>query len=235
MDVLVNIDVPDLARAEAFYTHAFGLRPGRRFREAALELTGGSVTLYLLVKEEGSAPTPQGAGVRSYSRHWSPVHLDFVVPDIGAATHKVVAAGAVLEAPVKVTRWGKIAMFADPFGHGFCLVEFLGRGYDEIADAETASADASNDDDLQERTQEQLLAEVRRLRAGIRSHRDASGQDLCWHHPRLWALLPEKVAPAIAVPAWPQFMRGCVRYRQSLDQQAPEAPRTTAEFEEGRR
>ena len=152
MDVLVNIDVPDLARAEAFYTHAFGLRPGRRFGESALELTGGSVTLYLLAKEEGSAPTPQGAGVRSYSRHWSPVHLDFVVPDIGAATHQVLAAGAVLEEPVKVTRWGKIAMFADPFGHGFCLVEFLGRGYDEIADTGTGSADASNDEDLQDRS-----------------------------------------------------------------------------------
>jgi hypothetical protein len=25
---------------------------------------------------------------------------------------------------------------ADPFGHGFCLIQFLGRGYDEIADQE---------------------------------------------------------------------------------------------------
>jgi predicted enzyme related to lactoylglutathione lyase len=150
MDMLVNIDVPDLAGAEAFYCNAFGLRPGRRFGEAALELTGGSVTLYLLVKEEGSAPTPQGAGVRSYSRHWSPVHLDFVVADIAAATHKAVAAGAVPEAPVKIARWGKLATFADPFGHGFCLIEFLGRGYDEIADAETTQADASNDEDLRE-------------------------------------------------------------------------------------
>ena len=71
---------------------------------------------------------------------------------------------------------------------------------------------------------------MKRLRAAIRAHRDASGHDLCWHHPRLWGLLPEKVDPAIAVPEWPQFMRGCIRYRASLDEQRPEAPRVQEEF-----
>lgn len=87
------------------------------------------------------------------------------------------------------------------------------------------------DEDLEALTREQLLAEVRRLRAGIRAHRDASGHELCWHHPDLWALLPERIAPKIAVPDWPQFLRGCVRYRQSLDEQARGAPRTDAEYE----
>ena len=86
------------------------------------------------------------------------------------------------------------------------------------------------DDDLESLTREALIAEVRRLRAGIREHRDATGHELCWHHPTLWALLPEPVQPRIAVPAWPQFMRGCVRYRQSLDEQAADAPRTDGEF-----
>jgi len=87
------------------------------------------------------------------------------------------------------------------------------------------------DEDLDSLSREQLVAEVHRLRAGIRQHRDSTGHDLCWHHPQLWALLPERVAPAIAVPAWPQFMRGCIRYRQSLDEQAPGAPRTEGEFD----
>jgi hypothetical protein len=82
------------------------------------------------------------------------------------------------------------------------------------------------DDDLDALSRDQLVAEVRRLRVGIRAHRDASGHELCWHHPALWALLPEPVTPEIAVPEWPQFMRGCIRYRQSLDTQAPQAPRT---------
>ena len=82
------------------------------------------------------------------------------------------------------------------------------------------------DDDLETMTRDALLAEVRRLRAGIRAHRDASGHELCWHHPALWGLLPEKVAPNIAVPNWDRFMRGCVAYRASLDVEAPDAPRT---------
>jgi hypothetical protein len=86
------------------------------------------------------------------------------------------------------------------------------------------------DADLTNLSREQLLEEVKRLRAAIRRHRDSTSHDLCWHQPGLWSLLPEKTPPAIAVPEWPQFMRGCVRYRQSLDQQLPEAPRTGAEF-----
>ena len=77
------------------------------------------------------------------------------------------------------------------------------------------------DDDLVALSREELIAEVRRLRAGIRAHRDSSGQELCWHHPALWGLLPEKTDPLPAVPAWPEFMRGCVRYRASLDEQVP--------------
>jgi hypothetical protein len=72
------------------------------------------------------------------------------------------------------------------------------------------------DDDLSDLDRAQLVKEVRRLRAGIRAHRDSTGQDLCWHHPDLWNLLPERVEPSIAVPPWPEFMAGCVRYRESL-------------------
>ena len=89
----------------------------------------------------------------------------------------------------------------------------------------------SMDTDLEQMSREQLLDEVRKLRAGIRTHRDSSGQDLCWHHPHLWALLPDKTDPVPTVPAWPQFMRGCVRYRQSLDEQAAHAPRSEEPYQ----
>jgi hypothetical protein len=87
------------------------------------------------------------------------------------------------------------------------------------------------DDDLETMSREGLIAEVRRLRAGIRRHRDSTAHELCWHHPALWGLLPEPVPLQIAVPEWPQFMRGCVAYRSSLDRQRPDAPRITAEYE----
>jgi hypothetical protein len=82
------------------------------------------------------------------------------------------------------------------------------------------------DEDLDAMSWEQLLAEVRKLRRGIREHRDSTGHDLCWHHPALWAMLPEQSDPLPAVPDWPQFMQGCIRYRQSLDEQIPHATRT---------
>lgn len=88
------------------------------------------------------------------------------------------------------------------------------------------------DEDLEKLTKDELVAEVKKLRAGIRAHRDSTQHELCWHHPQLWGLLPEKVNPSLAVPEWPQFLRGCVRYRESLDAQQPDAPRVTKEFHE---
>lgn len=80
-------------------------------------------------------------------------------------------------------------------------------------------------------SREALIAEVKRLRAGIREHRDASGHDLCWHHPRLWGLLPERIQPEVAVPPWPIFLRGCLRYRESLVRERPDAPVHDEEYE----
>ena len=89
----------------------------------------------------------------------------------------------------------------------------------------------SEDEDLDAMSPDELRAEVKRLRAGIRAHRDSSGHELCWHHPQLWGLLPDKSDPVPVVPTWPEFMRGCVRYRQSLDEQAPAAPRSDKPYD----
>ncbi len=133
MDLLVNVDVDDLARAVRFYTSAFGLSVGRRFGAVGVELIGRSAPIYLLAKPAGSSPSPSTTEARAYVRHWTPVHLDFVVDDIEEATVRALGAGAILEKPVSTHAWGKLAVLADPFGHGVCLVQFLGRGYDEIA------------------------------------------------------------------------------------------------------
>jgi hypothetical protein len=88
------------------------------------------------------------------------------------------------------------------------------------------------DEDLDGLGRAELLEEVKRLRAGIRTHRDSTGQELCWHHPDLWNLLPERIAPDVAVPPWPKFLRGCLLYRESLDRQLPNAPVAEEEFED---
>lgn len=136
MQLLVNIDVDDLEKAAAFYCSAFDLKIGRRFGGDGVELLGASFAVYLLAKAEGTTPSEFTDQRRTYRRHWSPVHLDFVVDDIEAALLKAIAAGAKLEKPVRTSSWGKLALLADPFGHGFCLVQFLGRGYDEIGSVE---------------------------------------------------------------------------------------------------
>ena len=87
------------------------------------------------------------------------------------------------------------------------------------------------DDDLDKLGREELITEVRRLRAGIRAHRDSTGHELCWHHPDLWGLLPERITPDIAVPPWPKFLRGCLRYRESLERELPSAPVADIEYE----
>ena len=132
MDLLVNIDVDDLPKAIAFYEAALGVRVGRRF-DFGVELLGASSAIYLLVKKEGTQPSPMSADLRRYRRHWTPVHLDVVVDDVGEAVGRALQAGAALEGDIRAFNWGQIATMADPFGHGICFVQFLNRGYDEIA------------------------------------------------------------------------------------------------------
>ena len=131
--LLVNVDVPDLERATRFYTDGLGLRVGRRF-EGWVELVGAPAPLYLLPKPAGSTISPTGGGGhRDYGRHWTPVHLDFVVDDIDAAVRRAVAAGAALERETTEHAYGRLALLADPFGNGFCLLQFNAQGYDAIA------------------------------------------------------------------------------------------------------
>ena len=131
--ILINIDVDDLQRATAFYTALLDVQVGRRFGASGVELVGGAVPFYLLVKAAGSMASPAGGELRRYERHWTPVHLDFVVDDVNAAVERALTAGATLDEPATTHAWGRIAHLADPFGNGFCLLQFLGRGYDEIA------------------------------------------------------------------------------------------------------
>ena len=132
MRVLINIDVPDVVRGTAFYCAAFDLAVGRRFDDGFIELVGAGPPIYLLAKPAGSSPVPGGPG-RSYARHWTPTHLDFVVDDIELARAKALTAGATAEGEVSTHAYGLLALMADPFGNGFCLLQFTGAGYDAIA------------------------------------------------------------------------------------------------------
>jgi predicted enzyme related to lactoylglutathione lyase len=139
--LLLNVDVADLDRAIAFYRDAFGLSLARRIGPGAAEMVGWPVPLYLL--ENAEASPGAGGEPRRYARHWTPVHADVVVGDVEAALARAVAAGATQDGTVRTAAWGRIVTIADPFGNGFCLLEFLGRGYDEIAPPRSDDATAS--------------------------------------------------------------------------------------------
>lgn len=129
----INIDVEDLEKGIAFYQRAFGLEVRRRlFNGTVAKLAGASSNVYLLSKPSGSTVSPQVSLRRDYRRHWTPVHLDFEVEDIEAAVQRALSAGAKLEGEIQTASWGRIAKMSDPFGNGFCILQFIGGGYDAV-------------------------------------------------------------------------------------------------------
>lgn len=135
MELLVNVDVGDLDEAIRFYERAVGLRLHRwLFEGTVAEMEGAACSIYLLAKAAGSTPSAHTDQVRDYHRHWTPVHLDFVVSDLDAAVARALNAGAKIEGPLQTFNWGRQACMSDPFGNGLCLVQWLGWGYDgEVA------------------------------------------------------------------------------------------------------
>jgi predicted enzyme related to lactoylglutathione lyase len=129
MKVIVNIDVPELTSGIAFYTAALGLQLSRTLDDDVAELTGASSVIYLLANPSGSRPVRELPLVRDYARHWTPVHLDFVVDDIDEAARRALGAGAIQQGECVRWRGSKCITFADPFGHGFCLIAFDGETY----------------------------------------------------------------------------------------------------------
>ncbi len=130
--ILINIDVPDIEKAVAFYTSALPLRVGRRFDSEFVELIGLPSPIYLLEKKPGTFPFPGSKQSRTYEPHWSPIHLDIAVDDIHESRKKLLEAGAREEYPIEEKPYGKLSMYRDPFGHGLCLIQFSAGGYDEL-------------------------------------------------------------------------------------------------------
>ena len=124
MKVIINIDVPELAPAIVFYSAALGLTHSRTLDDDVAELTGASATLYLLQKASGSRAVSTPPIERHYRRHWTPVHFDLVVPDVDAAAARAIAAGAKQETGRVSWRGSHCISFSDPFGHGFCFIQF---------------------------------------------------------------------------------------------------------------
>ncbi|WP_260292693.1 VOC family protein [Sedimenticola hydrogenitrophicus] len=131
MRIIVNIDVPELSQAIEFYTAALGLKHSRTLDEEVAELSGAASVICLLQNASGSNVASTLSEARGYSRHWTPVHIDFVVDDLEKATARALGAGATRESERIEWHGSKCITFSDPFGHGFCLIEFAGETYSE--------------------------------------------------------------------------------------------------------
>lgn len=119
--------------AEDFYCRGIGLLLKRRLSPTWIELEGANCPIFLLANRPEVADLGSTSARRNYQRHWTPVHLDFVVDDLDATVTRLLAMGATLDREVKTREYGRIANMADPFGNGFDLIEFAGAGYDAVS------------------------------------------------------------------------------------------------------
>jgi predicted enzyme related to lactoylglutathione lyase len=131
LKVLINIDVPELDPAIRFYTAALGLSHTRTLDQDVAELRGAAATIYLLCKGAGTTAVSAPPISRDYARHWTPVHFDLVVDDVDAAAARAIAAGARQETGHVDWRGSRCMSFSDPFGHGFCFIQFTHETYED--------------------------------------------------------------------------------------------------------
>ncbi len=129
LTVHAYIEVADLERGITLYCDALGLTLKRRLSPNWVELEGANVPIFLLGNRPSLADLGGKKVPRSYERHWTPVHLDFIVSDLGQAIGRVREFGASLDREIQVREWGRMANMADPFGNGFDLIEFAPGGY----------------------------------------------------------------------------------------------------------
>lgn len=133
MKFIINIDVDHLEKGIEFYAKGLGLKLVRRLFEGMVaEMAGGSSIIYLVENPAGSTAVPGTLLHRDYRRHWTPVHLDFTVDDMSAAIERAISAGAKQEGETQSAAWGHFATMSDPFGHGFCLLQFKNGGYENV-------------------------------------------------------------------------------------------------------
>jgi predicted enzyme related to lactoylglutathione lyase len=130
IDVHAYVEVCDLERALRFYVAGLGLREFRRLTPRWVELAGARIAIYLLLRPESDFTAGSATLRRDFGRHWTPVHLDFVVDDLQVAVERALTAGGALDRDIVDHRYWRMANLADPFGNGVDLIEFADGGYD---------------------------------------------------------------------------------------------------------
>jgi predicted enzyme related to lactoylglutathione lyase len=133
LTVHAYIEVTEAARGIEFYCDGLGLTVKRRLSPRWIELAGADIPIFLLAGRPAVADLGSVTAARSFERHWTPVHLDFIVRDLDSMVSRLTRLGGALDRAIKTREYGRIANMADPFGNGFDLIEFSGSGYDAVS------------------------------------------------------------------------------------------------------
>jgi predicted enzyme related to lactoylglutathione lyase len=123
----ISIDVDNIERAVDFYTRGIGLSVAERGSDCGSDwahLTHEGQTIFIMQLPTGTDAIEGTHSPRNYSRHWTPVHLDFLVADLDRAVDRALAAGAKLDRPIqRRQKLADMANMSDPFGNGFDLIQ----------------------------------------------------------------------------------------------------------------
>jgi predicted enzyme related to lactoylglutathione lyase len=132
-EVHIYIEIDDLERGVEFYVDGLGLTVRRRLTERWVELAGAQAPIHLLGRPEPEFESGGHVLRKDFSRHWTPIHLDFVVEDLEAAVERAVKAGATLERRVDHPGLWRLAALADPFGNGIDLITDPEPAYERLS------------------------------------------------------------------------------------------------------
>ena len=117
--ISLSIDVENIEVALQFYTGALEGVFKKKYNDQwqVVSLAG----LDFHIQEKSAGTKAAGDDVRRYERHWTPIHLDFTVGDIRLAIPRIEKFGGTVES-TSFSEVADIAVCADPFGNGFCLI-----------------------------------------------------------------------------------------------------------------
>jgi len=114
-----SIDVSDMSKAMQFYVEALGCEFKKKYTDDWQVVSVGTLDLHIQQKATGTIAAAEHK--RDYRRHWTPVHLDFIVDDINPVCIEVEKFGGTVE-KITFSEVADLANCADPFGNGFDLI-----------------------------------------------------------------------------------------------------------------
>src|SRR5947209_2272571 len=102
VEVHAHIHGAGLERGIAFFWYGLNLTLRRRLSPGWVDPAGANLAIFLLGNHKPTANLGATQIQRDFTRHWTPVHLDFIVPELDAAVARLTGLGATLDRPIRL-------------------------------------------------------------------------------------------------------------------------------------